>query len=109
MILFLCCVLPSVWGLWMFEAFSKRDLTLKQCIYRGSTYVLISNLLCFAVKKWILQTAANPLTVNGDMSASTALNYLIIVLPVVVVMVVSDLLFSKKVKVSVEDTSDEGK
>ena len=109
MILFLCCVLPSVVGLRIYEAFARCNLTLKQCIYRGSTYVLISNLLCFAVKKWILQTAANPLTVNGDMSASTALNYLIIVLPIVAVMVVTDLLLSKKVKVSVEEISDEGK
>ncbi len=109
MIAFICLFFPSILGLWLFESLSKQKLTVKQCVYRGCTYALVSNFICFAVKKIVLHTAAASVMVGGDMTPGIAFNYLVIVIPVVVVLVIFEILFSKKITISVEDVKNEEK
>lgn len=109
MIAFVCYFFPAVLGIWLFEVISKKELTKKQYVFRFCGYTLALNFVCFAVKKFILKTAENSLVYGNDMKPSTAFNYLVIVIPVVLILVIGELLLSKKVKIAVEETVDETK
>ena len=107
MIAVICLFFPSVLGLWAYEKLSKRALTGMERLFRFCATVLAVNLVCFAVKRFFLSTAYDSLLSGGDMLPGVALNYLVLAIPATVVIVVVELLFSRKVKIVLEENSDE--
>ena len=96
MLALICYFFPAVISVWMFEALAKSRLTLKQCIYRFCGNALFINFILIAVKKFILNTAANPLiTSEGDMLPSVAFNYLIMVVPIAALLALFEVFFLK--------------
>ncbi len=109
MITFICLFFPAVVSLWLYEALAKTSLGLKKCIFRFCLNSLIINFVCFVAKKFVFDTASYSLYIEGDMLPSTALNYLIIALPIAVILVLAEVLLSKKIKITVEENRDEAK
>ena len=108
MIAFICLFFPAVFSIYVFEGLAKSDLNLKQLIFRFCTNCLLINLICFAVKKFIFQTADQPFFyISTDMTPSTALNYIIIAMVTAIIISVAEVLLSKKVKFSVEENAIE--
>lgn len=109
MIAFICYFFPAILGIWLFEVMSKKEFTKKQYVFRFCGYTLAANFVCFAVKKIILNTAEQMVVTTNDMTPSTAFNYLVIVVPFIVVLVIGELLLCKRVKIAVEESTDETK
>lgn len=109
MIAFICFFFPAVISLWLFEALLKRPLCRKQWLYRFCTNTLLINFICFGIKKFFLQTADSPLySLNTDMYPSAAFNYMLMAVPAAIILVVFELLLSKKVKIELkEENRDE--
>jgi len=104
MIAFICFFFPSVISLWMFEALVKRRLDRKLWIYRFCTNTLLINFICFGIKKFFLQTANAPLYSMGtDMYPSAAFNYILMAVLTAVVLVVFEVLLSKKIKIELKE------
>ena len=109
MLAFICYFFPAVVGLWVFETLTKENLSVKHCIYRFCWYTVLSNLCCFILKKIVFRTADAALVTGGDMVPAVALNYLVISLAMVLVFVLCEVLFFRKIKISVEEKEDETK
>ena len=104
MIAFICLFIPAVLAVWLFESLSKTSLSRKQWLYRYCANNLFINLLCFAVKKILLDTAGSTFfSLYADTTPAAALNYILMAVPVAVVLVFVQVLLSKYVKVDVEE------
>lgn len=110
MIAFICLFFPAILAVWLFETLGKHTLNLKQIIYRYCFYNISINFLCFAIKRFILTTANQPLYYfSSDMIPSTAFNYIVMAVVSALVIVIVEVLFSKKIKLSVEELENENK
>lgn len=109
MIAFICLFFPAVISVWIFELLTKNQLSIKKCIYRFCLNSILINFLCFFIKKVFFNTATYPLYYAPDMLPATAINYLIIAVPLAILIVLSEVLFSKHIKISVEENNDETK
>ena len=107
MVGFICLFFPAAVSVWIFEALAKSEFSIKETIFRFCTNTLIINLLCMLVKKFIFGTAAQPLYTNGDMVPNVAIVYIVMALAAGVLVALAEVLFSKKVKVTVEEEPDE--
>lgn len=97
---------PAVLSVWIYEALCKVSLSRKQWLYRFALDTLLINWLCFAVKKWILGTAAAVISsFAADMTPAVACNYLIMAIPLAVAIGVLQVITKKVVRV---EASSEG-
>ena len=103
MITFISLFFPAVFTLWLYELLTKTSLRLKNAIMRYCSYVLFINFGCFGIKKFFLHTANSPLLFNGDMLPTVAFNYIVIALGVAMVLLVIEILFSKNIKINIEE------
>ena len=104
MILFICLFLPAVLAVWLYEHLQKNELSKKQWFYRYCLNTVFINFVCFAVKRFLLGTAAQPFGGGiTDATPSEALNYLIMAIPTAVFFSFLQVLFTKHVSLSVED------
>ncbi len=91
MVAFICLFIPAVLAMWLYETLSKQKLQRREWFYRYSGYLLFINLGAFLVKRIVLQNDAFPLyELMTDMPPSTAINYLVMVLPIAIALVVAE-------------------
>lgn len=104
MIAFICLFFPAVVTVWIYESIGNTDLTPKKWRYRYCLSNLLVNLSCFAVKRYILQTADAPFyTLAVDTAPIAALNYLIMAIPAAVILAFVQVLLTKHGKITVAD------
>ena len=107
MIALICLFFPAVLGVGMFERWQKTNLTRKQWLYRFCANALFINCICFCVKRFLLNTAAEPLyTLYADVTPSAALNYMIIAVPTAALFAFLQVAFAKTAKITVEDDTN---
>lgn len=109
MLAFICFFFPAVISVCIFDNLSKNALKVKNLIYRFCTNIVLINLLCLLIKKFILFTIGAPLCQSGDMMPSVALNYMILSLPIAIVLPLVEIFLSKKVKFTVKEDENEEK
>ena len=96
---FIVFFLPAVVSVWCLEKWRKEQLGKRKWLYRYSLYAVIINLICCAVKKWILHTAdAVIFSFTADMTPSVACNYLIMALPVAIGIVLAEIAGSRLIR-----------
>lgn len=103
MIDFLCIFFPPVLALGLFELITKKPLTLKRGLFRYCTYGVLINFFSF----WITLYAFTVETSYFLGYMNAALIYLGISFGVSLILVFGEILLSKKIKISVEDNTDE--
>lgn len=104
MITFIVLFLPAVLAVWIWETVSKTQLSKKKWLYLLSLNIMLVNLACFAIKKWILHTAANVLSgLAADMTPSVALNYLIMAIPVAIGLALVENFVFRHIRLRVEE------
>lgn len=107
MIAFICLFFPAVLGVWLFEHLQKATLRRRQWMYRYCANTIFINVICFAVKRFLLDTAAAPLSsLYADATPSAALNYLIMAIPAAVIVAFLQVVFAKHATVTVEEQKD---
>ena len=105
MIAFMILFFPAVLATRLYEKLQKTDLTRKQWLCRYCINALLINLFCFLIKVLILHTGTDPLySWTGDVTPSTAANYLITAIPAAVVLSFLQVLINRHTKLDVEDT-----
>lgn len=103
MIGFIVLFLPAVLSLWIWESVCKTTLSKRKWIYLLSLNIVLINFVCFAVKKWLLHTAGDPLSsLMADTTPSAAVNYLIMAIPTAVGLALIEKFFFHKVRLRVE-------
>ncbi len=108
MISAICIFFPAVLSVWLFEALSKQNLTLKPWIYRFSLNSVIVNGLVFMVKWLVTDTSSELLALpSADMTPDVAIRYLVMALPIAAVAAVVEALLVGKITVSVSEENDE--
>ena len=100
MITLICLLFPAVLSVWLYEKLAKHDLTKKNWCYLYVFNALVINVVCFLVKKLVLNTAQHSMS---DISPAGALNYLIMAMPTAAVLAYVESLLKKNTKVTVED------
>lgn len=107
MIAFICLFFPAVLGVAIYEHLRKQKLCRRQWFYRYCTNVVFINMICFAVKRFLLGTGGDAFTgVGGDATPATAVNYLVMAIPVAVVLVFLQVLLGKHANVTLEDDAN---
>ncbi len=110
MIAFICLFLPAVLGVAIYEHLRKQKLCRRQWLYRYCTNAVFINMICFAVKRFLLGTGGDAFTgISGDATPATAVNYLIMAIPVSIVLAFLQVLWGKHTKITIEDDSNEEK
>lgn len=108
MLKLICIFFPAVLSVWLFEAITKQQLTLKGWGYRFCLNTIICNAFVFAVKALVTQTSQELLNqIGADMTPAVALRYLMMAVPVAVIASVTETLLSKKVSVDISVSEDE--
>lgn len=104
MIAFICLFFPAVISVWIYELLIKRSLSKRQLIFRFCLNATLINVVCFAVKAFLLSTGGQPLyTFGSDMTPDVAVRYLIMALPICMVLSLLEVFLTKNVKVTVSD------
>lgn len=104
MIAFILLFFPAVLATAIYEGLKRTSLGRKQWLYRYCTNVLFINLVCFAIKQFVLGTADAPLYTSGlDITPHAAMNYLIMAIPTAVILSFLQVLLNKHVKTEVEE------
>ena len=104
MVAFICLFFPAVLAVGIFEHLRKGPLSRRKWLYRYCTDVALINGICFAVKRYLLDTAADPFaSAVADLTPSAALNYLIMAIPTAIILAVMQALAAKHVTVTVEE------
>ena len=107
MIAFICLFFPAVLGVWFFEHLRKAPLSGKHWLYRYCANVLIINCICFAVKRFFLNTGFDSFcSLYADTTPSAALNYLIMAIPSALIVPFVQVFFSKHATVTIEERED---
>ena len=110
MLAFIVLFLPAVFSLWIYEALTKKELSLKKVIYRYSVNVVLINFLCFLIKCYVFNSGATSLLFDGkNMLPVSGFNYLILALPIAVMLAFLEVVISKKTVITVEENKDEEK
>lgn len=108
MIAFICFFFPAVISLWLFESLVRCRLDRKQWFYRFCANTLLINFICFGIKRFFLQTADAPLySLGTDMYPSAAFNYILMAVLSAVILVIFEVLLSKKIKIELKDENHE--
>lgn len=103
MLLFVAVMLPAIISVFIFERATGSDLKLKGFLYLYSASSLCVNLICAAVKRFVLNTAEAALSAGGDMTPSAFFNYLLMAIPAAVAVgIFATLLKRENVKVRKE-------
>lgn len=104
MIAFMLLFFPAVLATAIYEHLKKTPLGRKQWLYRYCGNVLFINLICFAAKQFLLDSADAPLyTFGADITPHAAMNYLIMAIPTAVILSFLQTLLSKHTKVEIEE------
>lgn len=103
MLAFISLFLPAVFAVGVYEWTLKTKISLRYAVYLYAVQNMAINAFCFAVKKFWLGTADGPMLIDGDMTPSTALNYLILAVPMALIVAFVCALVTKTVKVTKED------
>lgn len=103
MLAFISLFLPAVFAVGVYEWTLKTKLSLRNTIYLYAVQNMAINAFCFAVKKFWFGTGDGPMVLGSDMTPSTALNYLILAVPMAMIVAFVCALVSKTVKVTKED------
>jgi hypothetical protein len=103
MVSFISLFLPAVLAVGIYEWTLKKKISLRHAVYLYAAQNIVINAFCFAVKKFWLGTADGSMLIDGDMTPSAALNYLIIAVPVAVIVAFICALITSTVKVTKED------
>ena len=103
MIAFISYFFPAIFTLGLYESLTKNSLSWKQVIIKYCSYVMFINLGCFSIKKFFLHTADSPMLYEGDMLPRVAFNYIIMSLCMAVIILFIEILFSKNIKVTIEE------
>lgn len=107
MIAFICLFLPAVLCVWLFEHLRKISLCRKQWLYRYCADIIFINSVCFAIKRFLLETGAAPFcSLYADTTPSAALNYLIMSIPTAVIFAYLQIILEKHAAITVEDQKD---
>lgn len=108
MVAFIVLFLPAVLSVWLWEVFSKTQLNKKKWFYLLSLNIMLVNIFCFAVKKWVLLTAGNSLSgLAADMTPAAAFNYLVMAIPAAVALALVENFVFRKVRLQVEDKQED--
>ena len=108
MIAFICLFLPAVLGVAIYEHLKKAKLCRRQWLYRYCFNAVFINMICFAVKRFLLGTGGDAFTgISGDATPATAVNYLIMAIPTSAVLAFLQVLWGKHAKVTHEENADE--
>lgn len=107
MLAFISLFFPAAVCVWLFEALAKTEFSLKETVMRFCADALIINFLCLLFKKFIFGTGAAPLCENGDMTPNVAVVYITMSLVFGAIITVVQVIFSKKITVTLEEDSDE--
>ncbi|MBO4733057.1 MAG: hypothetical protein J5662_01135 [Clostridia bacterium] len=107
MLAFIALFFPAAAAVWLFEAIAKAEFSVKETLLRFAANALIINFLCILVKKFVFGTGAKPLYTDGDMTPGAAVTYITMALAFGLIITVLQLIFSKKIKITVEEKSDE--
>lgn len=104
MIAFICLFLPAVLCVWLFEHLCKTSLCRKQWLYRYCADVIFINAVCFAIKRFLLDTdAAYFGSFYTDATPSAGLNYLIMAVPTAIIFAFLQIVFVKHATLTVEE------
>ena len=107
MIAFICLFFPAVIGVWFFEHLHKTPLSRRQWLYRYCACTILTNALCFAIKRFLLDTGFVPLSgVSSDMTPSAGLNYLVMATPIAIIIGLLQAIFSKHATITIEEQED---
>lgn len=105
MVAFIALFFPAVLSVWIWDAVSKAPVCNRRCLYLYSLNVMLINLGCFAIKRWILHSGEYPL---GDMTPTSAINYIIAAVFLSVVLALVEIVLYKRVRIQVESNTGEG-
>lgn len=95
---------PAIVSVWIFETLSKSTLTHRHWFCRFAWNTVLINGICFAVKKWVLNTADVVLSsFYKDMTPAIAVNYLIMAIPLAVGIAIVQVFLHRHLRVQVED------
>ena len=104
MITLICVFFPAAASLGLLEAATHTRLPLRQLIYRFCANTIFINLICFLVKKFVLNTADLPLfQASCDMTPAAALNYLLIAIPAAFLVIAIEAVTSRHFQITVEE------
>lgn len=109
MLAFIALFFPAVVSVWLFESLAKTEFSVKQTIMRFCTNALLINFLCVIVKKFILGAGAEPLYTEIGMVPNVAAVYITMALIFGICIAVIEVVFSKKIILTVEEEPDESK
>lgn len=100
MIAFICLFFPATLGVWFFEHLRKAPLSRRQWLYRYCANAMVVNGICFAVKRFLLDTGHLPF---ADITPSAGLNYLIMAIPTAIIAAFLQVVFEKHTAITVEE------
>lgn len=103
MITFICLFFPPVLSVYLYEKIQNTRLDRHGFFGLYCFDVVTVNLICFAIKRFLLGTASESM---ADMSPAAALNYLVMALFGAVVMAFVCVFAGKNVKLSKEVEDD---
>lgn len=103
MVTFIALFFPAVLSVWIWDAIIKSPVSNRKCLYLYSLNVMLINLVCFAIKRWIRHTGANPL---GDMTPSAAINYIVVALFLSIALALVEVFVYKRVRIQVESNTN---
>ena len=110
MITFICLFFPAVLSVFAYESLRRENLHIKKWIYLYVTDVLFINFACFFLKTVVLGTGGYPIfDLYNDLQPSSAMNYLIMAVPLAMVLSVVEALLARSLKFTVEDEDHEAK
>ncbi len=107
MIAFICLFLPAVLCVWLFEHLHKTSLCRRQWLYRYCADIIFINGVCFAIKRFLLDTGSAAFcSLYADTTPTAALNYLIMAIPTAVIFAFAQIVLGKYADLSVEEQKD---
>lgn len=107
MLAFICIFFPAVISVCIYEKLSRKTLERRQWAYLYVEAVLLINFACNFVKKALTGSGEVPMyDLYTDMVPERFVNYLTMAIPVAVALAVFQVLLSKNVKISVEETEN---
>lgn len=105
MVTLIALIFPAVLSLWIWETISKTSMSNRKYLYLYSLNMMLVNLGCFALKKWLRHTGEYPLE---NMTPSGAINYIIVAIVLSVALALVEAFLYKRVRIQIESNTEEG-